>query len=403
MALPAVAGGAYAVAVAAHQTKTVRTLFVGDSLLEGYGASSRAGRIPDLWLARQRTRHGSTDTATGPINPTYSVSPETTPWAGNQGTWSDDVTLDASWSMSRRGARLNFDGDGTYDLWSLASPIPFRWLEVTARASTSLASGVWVADMAGPTLVQYLPLNESDTGPGTRYVVDFGSVASRTVAIYQQVTGTNYIEALTFSATHPEQGGFGYADATTTGISSSAVVAGTATWAGVVNTGAHLIIDDLWHNDWLSDAATPAVSASRMRDRIDHYRAVRSDVDIVILMSWDVPAHNSTTPNGLGYTLTQYRTAIRDVIAEKDVHGLDLAVLEPTPNPAWFAADGVHITSAGNAVIADHLDDLVADLLTPLPAVVVGTVQPTPPPGAQVLWMQDLGGGDWTLNIVTGD
>ena len=33
----------------------------------------------------------------------------------------------------------------------------------------------------------------------------------------------------------------------------------------------------------------------------------------------------------------------------------------------------------------------------------IGTTAPTPATGAQVLWLQDLGGGDWTFNLVTGD
>lgn len=35
--------------------------------------------------------------------------------------------------------------------------------------------------------------------------------------------------------------------------------------------------------------------------------------------------------------------------------------------------------------------------------LVIGTVQPTPPTGQQVFWVQDLGNGNWTFNVVTGD
>jgi len=35
--------------------------------------------------------------------------------------------------------------------------------------------------------------------------------------------------------------------------------------------------------------------------------------------------------------------------------------------------------------------------------VVIGSVAPTPSTGAKALWVQDLGGGNWTLNVVAGD
>ena len=35
--------------------------------------------------------------------------------------------------------------------------------------------------------------------------------------------------------------------------------------------------------------------------------------------------------------------------------------------------------------------------------LVIGTVRPTPPTGQQVFWVQDLGNGNWTFNVVTGD
>ena len=35
--------------------------------------------------------------------------------------------------------------------------------------------------------------------------------------------------------------------------------------------------------------------------------------------------------------------------------------------------------------------------------LVIGTVQPTPATGQQVFWVQDLGNGNWTFNVVTGD
>lgn len=35
--------------------------------------------------------------------------------------------------------------------------------------------------------------------------------------------------------------------------------------------------------------------------------------------------------------------------------------------------------------------------------LVIDTVQPTPPTGQQVFWVQDLGNGNWTFNVVTGD
>ena len=346
--------GSYANAVANVGSQKCRILWVGDSLLEGQGASTLANRPPSALLDLLRTRYSVSESGGVPVHRFYNGGDGSTSWA-LPGTVSDasKVVRDENYSLSKRGM-----GIAAANYWIAPTPShPYRYVEVTYTEHTGLgmSGGCLLVDTAGPTSLMSIDTTAGDTGP-KRAIYDYGSSGIRTVGLNPQ-TGGAYMDAIAFHQTHPDTGaGFASADSTCAGIGSNAMLSGSAPWMGWAQAGADLVIDDLWHNDAVAASATPSVSASRLADRVGRYRAIRADIDIVLVMLWNVPAFGPNDDLGLGYSLNDYRTALLAQAASLNIKVLNLADYEASPPSGWFRADGVHHNDTGYAQWLGHLD-----------------------------------------------
>lgn len=355
--------GSYKAAIDNLNSAQCRILFVGDSLLEGQGASSQATRSQQRLLAKVNARYGLTPSTTGQYKPFYfsAGEPVSASW-GRYGTRSSEGGVQDNYEFCV-GARGYFIWVGDY--WILPNQ-SFRYIELQYTESGDMSLGtVQLVDITDPGNPQFIgtPHNTATGGagvrPGKRAIHDFGSVATRTIAVYCNVNGV-IIDGVTLYTSSPAVG-VTTLDASASGAGSNMAMSGTASWNGWQNMDADLVIDDLWHNDFLANGATPSVSAARMGERIDRYRAISSTIDIAVVMVWNMPAINGTSQNSLGYTLDQYRQAIRAICYTKGVWIFDLSRYQ-TANAGLLVADQVHPNDSGHERIATLLDEFLAGI-----------------------------------------
>lgn len=357
--------GSFVNAINNLSTEQCRIMFVGDSLLEGQGATTLETRMQHKVLEKLNTRYSLTPSTTGQYKPFYysGGEPVSASW-GRYGIRSSEeggVEDNTSYSVGSRGYII---WPGNY--WELPTQ-SFRYIEVQYTEVEDLAiSTMQLADITNgiENLELVGPVYDTSTGgagirPGKRFVYDFGSNDTRTVAIMCHANGV-IVDGVTFYGTDPEAG-ITILDASASGLASNGATDTSASWHGWQNMDADLIIDDLWHNDYLGNSATPAVSAARMVDRIDRYRAIRADIDIIALMIWDIPGHNDSTENSLGHTFGEYRDAIRQVCYEKAVWKLDLSRYM-SADVSMLIADQIHLNDAGQEQLAVIIEQFMGEI-----------------------------------------
>lgn len=345
--------GSYAASIANIGAAKSRILWVGDSLLESQGASAWDKRLPHLLIDRQRTRYSLTEKGGVPMHRFYNGQGASASWA-TLGTVSDpaQVVQDHDYSLSKRGMKV---ASGNY--WIAPTPNhDFRYVEVWYTEHTGLGQfgGFDIVDLAGPSTLMTVDNTSVDAGP-KRAIYDYGSLGSRSVGVNPKF-GYAYIDAVVFHQTHPDTGsGFANADSTCSGIASNAMGDNSVPWMGWPQAGADLVIDDLWHNDAIAASATPDLCASRFLARVGRYRATRPDIDILLVMMWNVPSVDPTVDLGLGYSFNDYRSAMLAVAASAGVAVFNLHALLPDPPSEWFD-DGTHCNDTGYTEIANRLD-----------------------------------------------
>lgn len=354
--------GSYKTAIDNLGTDQCRIMFVGDSLLEGQGASSQAARGQQRILAKINTRYGLTSSNNGQYKPIYfsGGEPVSASWGryGTRSSESGGIEDDFTYSVAGRGYIIY---SGNY--WSFPSQT-FRYIEIQYTESEDFNLGtmqlVDITDPGNPIFIGS-PHDPGVGGPGVRpgkrLFHDFGSLATRTIAIYCNADGVA-VDGVTLYTSTPAVG-VTTLDSSAAGAASNAAMSGSASWLGWQYMDADLVIDDLWHNDYLANSAAPNVSATRMGQRIDRYRAIRSDIDIVAFMVWNLPAHDDTTTNSLGYTLGQYRSAIRQICHDKGVWILDLSRYQ-SADASLLVADQVHPNDIGHELLASIVDTFLA-------------------------------------------
>lgn len=351
--------GSWADAIATLGTSKARIQFVGDSLLEGQGASAWSRKPTVDLLRRLRARYNRVEAGGVPIQRYYSGGPGSESWA-TVGSASGGVSADTTHSQSRRGMAIV-----GANYWLIpAQTAPYRYVEVCYYESTTDGlSGTLTLAENGPVNLLSIDTDAGDGGP-KRAIYDYGTSGIRDIGLISY-DGLAFGDSIAVHETHPETGpGFAVYDSTGAGQVSSDQASGTASWRGWASAAADLVIDDLWHNDFLAGAATPSVSAARLTARIGRYRAIRADVDVVVMLYWSTAGISETTPNGLGYTFADYRAAIASAAATAGAVVFDLRSLVGTAPASWLASDGVHPNDTGYDQLLTRLDGFLAAQLT---------------------------------------
>lgn len=312
-------------------------LFIGDSYFEGVGLNSqgRQYRWIDRLVTQLRTQEGLGLGGQG-----FTA----TRWSSQLGSWAASTgTGAATNSENYQAARGSQPTSGQYREWTTSGD------SVDVLYSTSSGGGSIVVAVDGAT-VDTFSTNSAATYSNVKHYT-FGSTGTHTFRVTAS-GGTIGIDGIV-SYNGDYQAGISYWDCSRGGYTSNNFRPSTGASQGWANGDIHLIIESLYGNDYLTSAYTPAVSASRLQDRLNRYQSLPHTPDVVVLLYWGIQSFNGD--NSLGYSHADYRAALSAVVQNSPATLVDLYEIYGTVPPSYIGSDGVHPTVTGHQAIADAL------------------------------------------------
>ncbi len=337
-----------ALTAAAAGTGRARLLYVGDSFVQGEGASARPNRWADSLIGELRARHTIAGSGVGltahHYNTYLSVS------AGWRHPGQPTNLTPPSWFVTQgnRGVQI---GSGEHVEWTVTGDAVDV---VYVQGNTGSTFNVSV-DGAFVTAIN---TNNASYVPGRTARVSLGSAGSHTVRC--TAAGNVAIDGI---VTYNGDGaaGVSYWDCSIVGAAASDFTTSTDYQMAWTQFLPHLVIDDLvGTNEFLNNTgATPTQVANMLTARITVYKALASDPVIVVMVPWNAPAI-SQSANGSGYTINQYWTASINAAVAAGVAVLDLRAVYPTASTeAWHDSDGLHPNDTGHDKIKDAVDSFL--------------------------------------------
>lgn len=338
-------------------TRRARVLLLGDSFVEGEGASTREERWADAFVAEQRAFHGLTGSGVGLTPSRYrTYLPSSDSWrfqATLGGTTSDSpyfVSQGNKGVMLDAGGWIEWDVDGT---------------SATVLYCDGLGAGIGDLQVrVDGVLVDTITGNTSPLVPSSAHTFSLGAAVAHTVR-FTAVGGAMIVDGI---ISHTTASDIEYWDSSHTGYQAhdfTVVDPGNLTyqdaWRDILQPD--LIIDDLvGANEYLNDSGdnrTPAQVADEIDARLAFYDTFPSDPSVVILVPWTIPA--IMFPNGLGYTVADYFDAALTVAAGYSrVAIVDLRTIYPVVDDDWVDADGLHPSNLGHEMLASAIADVFA-------------------------------------------
>ncbi len=335
---------------AAAGTGQARILCVGDSFVQGEGASARSNRWIDGLVGSVRSRYGIAGTGVG-LTPYYyntylSVS------AGWRRPGQPTAMTPPSWfvTQSNHGVQLSA---GEYVEWVVSGD--------AADIIYAQGSGQTIVVTVDGVAAGSVNTNNASYEPGHSYRVSLGALGSHTIRCTAS-GGVVVIDGVV-SYGGDSMAGVTYWDCSIVGGTANDFVSSTDYQMSWVRFLPHLIIDDLvGSNEYLNNTgATPAQVASRLTDRIAVYKSLASQPVITVMIPWNAPGI-PTGANGSGYTINQYWTAAINTAISAGVSVLDLRSIYPTAgSEPWHDADGLHPNNVGHTKIRDAFDSFLAN------------------------------------------
>ena len=338
--------GTYSSAVQARASQQVRVLWVGDSHLEGWGATTRSARLQQRVQARWRTRYGGAGND-GHVKVGYYVPGS---WA-SQGTWAGTFTGVDDFGLARRTFYMAAGAT-----WTLPATVCTSVrVEMLFNPDGGygdvevLADGVLVSTIDSSVFGAVLP--------GVHFPVALGASASRTITLRAKTAQVLLGGVTIFNG--DETTGVWMIDSAKSGTASTGTgwtSAGGSTWSAWQFSEPDLVIDDLWHNDYIGGGCTPTQSADNFAARVANYRSFAKVPDVVLYQHW-IPSTFTTSANGAGYTYAQYESALAAKAASLSppVPVFNLQSLYGTP-AARLIDDGTHSNDSGQDTAAGVLE-----------------------------------------------
>jgi hypothetical protein len=348
---------ATSIAAAAAGTGKAKILFVGDSVVEGEGASVRANRWIDQLIQLIRTRYGIGGSGVGLTAWHYATYLDVS--AGWR-TQTNSGVEDLSWfgTQGYRGAVMD---PGTYVQWSVTGDS----IDVVyAGLQASDGGGSLVVAVDGSTVATINTAAADAYLPGLISHVSLGTAGAHTVRITESGSGTGALLDGIVVYDGDYTAGVTYWDCSHTAFTSDDFVDNSTDyqlgWANYLPT---LIVDQLIGlNEYNQSQATPSHVAANLTARIAVYKALASHPTIVVWVPMMTTSYTPNTPNSLGYTREQYYTAaIAAANAAGGVTVFDARSVYPSPDPSWFpTANGGELGDIGHQVTATAFDTYLA-------------------------------------------
>lgn len=336
-----------AATAAVNGTGQARMMFVGDSITEGEGASTRQGRWIDVVTSTLRSTLGIAGTGLGHTPPSYNT------YLAESVSWRGPAT--ASPGTSHKDFAR---GSGEYFQWTISgTAFSVLWTGFVGSGSMTVS----IDGGAGETITG------ATSGLIRRWDRTGLSAGSHTVRVTAGAGGGLINGIVAYDGDSPTVG-LTYLDWSWTGGVSSAWGSGQLYDMTGMQWNPHLIVDEQFGaNDYFEDLSTPAQVADRFEARVALYRSWSSNPTVVALVAPYWPsgsAHEETSVNGLGYTMDDYRDAHRTKAEELGVVVIDLRDTIGTQPSGQLVSDGLHLSATGYASWSGVIAPALAELVT---------------------------------------
>jgi lysophospholipase L1-like esterase len=335
-------------ALAARHYAPMKTVFFGDSLLEGQGATTRAGRGIEWFAKLMRQRYPSNGVTTG--GPGYLAAFSAT--FGPDSPWetytSSTGTVAEQGGIQSLGYRTSLMSAAATKTWTaVGTSCDIYW------SRTTPGGGFTVSIDGGAESGTVSTAGTFSTAMRTQGI-SLGASGSHTIRVTATSNNT-YINGV-FVYDGDETSGIHIYDSSRSQTTSAAVISGgvvSPSWLELLNVVApHLIVCELSTNDWLSDTA-PATVKANLQLYVNAFKALTAPPSVVLLA---VPEAADVKAN----PWSAYVQNMRDIAAaEASVTLLDMTQLVPkadTSGTGWHASDGLHPNNnRGHPHLADTL------------------------------------------------
>lgn len=366
-----------ALAAAAADTALMRLLWVGDSFLEGEGASTLENTARFKTVAGLRSGHGIKGAGYGLLPArgyaTYLTASASWRAAGSSGT----ATTAPNWNITQGLKGVRFTGASQYRQSTLPDGTAVDVMYLQAGGSGGGNVAVSINGAAQPAI------NTNEAGQPyqpslSRRYTRSGGRGALVVRATGAVTNAGVVDGFVHYDGDDTGGGLIAYDCTRTGAQSNVIAVDDIAngWAAIQP---HLVIDDqVGSNDYLDSARAPAAVVTQLNGRLDKYASLASAPTVVILVPWRLPATAGT--NALGYTYEQYVDAAKAACASHaytaSIKILDLQTVYPTAaSQPWHDADGLHPNNTGHQQIANALVSFIDALdMETLTRTAIGTL-----------------------------
>lgn len=359
-------------------TAQARVLWLGDSIFEGTGATTRRKRALELVLDGLVRTHPVAGYGRCEYLPAHFAIPNTiTPWAPawatssagtvtnyNAGIGGDTGTPTNTFGLGMRSADMGASAVLTYTVTGTDVDV---WTCAGGSFAVSIDGGAY-----GTTITTTGQNAYADTTQ-----VHLGASGSHTVAI-KRVAGTVHFLGLTvydggrdkgivlYDACHYGANILDFYDAGTPAAPQNAKLT-----RNLQLVDPHLVVLNLGLN--FPEGTTPAMLATQYGDLIDITRATLPSASVAVCTVYN-QATDSTVVR-TGYTYGQFKAALEAVFADKAIPVLRLADSMPNvydDDGTYYQADGFHMKDAGDVLAAKATGMFIDPAYAVTPAIAVG-------------------------------
>lgn len=345
----------------------LRIMGVGDSLLEGTGAGSYAGRWIDKLTELVRSRHGRA--GKGVSRPSQYTS-----GTGLPNSYSSSSGIESFVNTEGIGGhRTLWTGIGDYVEWAV--PAGTTHVEVVYSVYKGNSATFHLMDLNvivdGTTVATIdegkgYALNAIEWGMRQRFAVNPATSHTLRLAHAGPDGGINTcVEAVVFHTADPTASSVTFYDAGHHGWKSYefdptrglGMGDGRGIITGAKNLLPHLIIDEqVGTND--KDSEPTSYTTDHITKRIQFYRTVPTNPTILFVIPFG-PHPDEPTPA----LLNGVWDASKSTAQAEGVHVLDLRTVYPNPDLSWWAADKVHSSATGQTKWAEAIDSYLASIV----------------------------------------
>lgn len=348
-------------ALADRTTSAANWVIWGDSISEGQGSSTVAGRWANQTLSALRSKYPVSGVTGG-----FGYVPAFYGTYGPDSQWSTNPSLSG-------GAFTNIAKDDGTDGQQLGDGAGLGMLTVTLPPGGSdtfkvTATSVDILYDHGSGTFSYrvdsggtMSVSAAGTGATGNVHVVFASGGSHTVTI-SGVSGSVVLEGvMTYDG--DENKGIHLYDGAQTGATSGDFEAQATNLAAITaNVKADLVTIELGANDYGRDGGTPSQLAANLKTMVSDIRAASTDHEpsIVIMLMYS----NDWGANSLGYSWSSYRSAIQSVTSDDSSLGLidmNSFATAGTSSPYLSPTDHLHPSDAGQTRFAGMVEPYLED------------------------------------------